>query len=166
MRQITILMMNFAAVLLGLTAGAMLLIGTALIPYWASLRPPAYRSSFAAMDLGRTMLVLGGASFVVSAAAFALIMRQPGATRRFVAVSAVCWAIPTLAYPFVFEPLNLQIASNAPLTSDQILNLLDRWQVLHWLRIALGLIAFVSMLAALNRGIGPRPGPEDRELHR
>ena len=74
-RQIRILTINAAAVLLGLTTGAMLLIGAGLIPYWASLSPAGYRSTFAAMDFGRIMLPLGIGSFVVASTAFMLLIR-------------------------------------------------------------------------------------------
>jgi hypothetical protein len=150
MQQIRILTINAAAALLGLTTGAMLLIGTGLVPYWASLPPADYRTTFSAMDLGRIMLPLGIGSFVITATALALLIREPGARRTWVATATVCWAIPMLAYPFVFEPLNLRIAGNAVLTSDEVFQLLHRWQALHWARTALGLAAFVSMLAGVT----------------
>jgi hypothetical protein len=150
MRRTKRLIINTAAVLLGLTSGAMLLIGTSLIPYWENLPAAAYRTTFGAMDLGRTMLVLGGSAFLVTFAALVLVVREPSARRKWIALAAICWAIPSLAYPFIYEPLNLRIAGAATLSPAEVMALLHRWRILHWLRIAFGLTSFVSMIAAIN----------------
>jgi hypothetical protein len=68
-----------SALFLGLLAGAMLLIATALVPYWRSLEPAEFTAWFRKYSplLGRVMLPLGA-----SATLFAISPRR-GALRRW-----------------------------------------------------------------------------------
>src|SRR5207244_2241495 len=73
-----------SAFLLGLLAGAMLLIALAVAPFWQSLPPAEFRAWFAAnaFRVGRLMIPLG------AAAAITLAVNEP-ANQRFAAPGAL-----------------------------------------------------------------------------
>ena len=73
-----------SAFLLGLLAGAMLLIALAVAPFWQSLPPAEFRAWFAAnaFRIGRLMIPLG------AAAAITLAVNEP-ANQRFAAPGAL-----------------------------------------------------------------------------
>src|SRR6058998_1276304 len=129
-----------SALLLGLLAGAMLLIALALAPFWQSLPPAEFRAWFAAnaFRIGRLMIPLGAAAALAAVAA----------------ACALGVGIITLA---VNEPANERFAAPGVLGDAETRALLARWVAWHWVRVGLGLGGFVAALRALT-GIRPRSG--------
>ena len=138
-----------AALLLGLLAGAMLLIGVVLVPFWSALPPVEFRSWFArhAGRIGALMIPLGAAALVAAAGAWLTV---PGGWRALAAAAAAGVVAVTL---LVNEPANRRFAAPTYYMSDaDTVALLGRWRRFHWLRVALGLVGFVAALRAL---LGP-----------
>ena len=132
---------NGAAALLGLLAGAMLLIAVALVPWWQSLEPTEFARWFREHSpaIGRLMLPLG-------AGGAALACTAAGLTRRRDLWVAAALAVFTVAtYPLYFAAANAAIAGGN-LESSQIAAELARWRTWHWLRTVAGLSAFLIAL--------------------
>src|SRR5438034_6718542 len=115
-----------SAFLLGLLAGAMLLIALAVAPFWQSLPPAEFRAWFAAnaFRIGRLMIPLGAGAAVAALAATFAARRLP--TRRShlrAAACALAVAIVTLA---VNEPANERFAAPGALTDAETRALLAR----------------------------------------
>jgi len=144
-----------SAFLLGLLAGAMLLIALAVAPFWQSLPPAEFRTWFGAhaFRIGRLMIPLGaGAAFAVAAlAARGLPTRG---SHLSAAACALGVALITLA---VAEPANERFAAPDGLGDAETRALLARWVAWHWVRVGLGLGGFGAALRALT-GIRPRSG--------
>ena len=135
-----------AALLLGLLAGAMLVIAVVLVPFWSGL-PPAELRTWFARHAGRTgalMFPLGGAAMVAAAGTWLAIRG------RWPALAAAAAAGVVAVTLLVNEPANRRFAAPAYYMSDaDTVALLGRWRRWHWLRVALGLVAFVAALRAL-----------------
>jgi len=134
------------ALLLGLLTGAMLVIGIVLVPFWSGLPPVELRSWFArhAGRTGALMFPLGGAALAAAAGAW-LVVRG-----RWPALAAVAAASVVAITMLVNEPANQRFAAGAYYMSDaDTVALLARWRRWHWVRVALGLVAFAAALRAL-----------------
>ena len=114
---------QLAALLLGLLAGAMLFIGVVLVPFWHALPPAELRGWFALA----TYLVTRTTSAVLAAIASAGVV---GVT------------------VLVNEPANRRFAGPVYLSDADTVALLGRWRRWHWLRVGLGLLAFVAAVVA------------------
>jgi len=140
------------ALLLGLLTGAMLVIGVVLVPFWSGLSPVELRSWFArhAGRTGALMFPLGGAATGAAAGAWLVVDgRWPALA---VAAAAGVVAITML----VNEPANRRFAHPAYYLSDaDTVALLGRWRRWHWVRMALGLVAFIAALRALSGPAAP-----------
>jgi len=139
-----------SALLLGLLAGAMLLIALAVAPFWQSLPPAEFRAWFAAnaFRIGRLMIPLGaGAALAALAAALAARGLPRRRSHLRAAVCALGVAIITLA---VNEPANERFAASGALGDAETRALLTRWVAWHWVRVGLGLGGFVAALRALT----------------
>jgi len=146
-----------SAFLLGLLAGAMLLIALAVAPFWQSLPPAEFRAWFVAnaFRIGRLMIPLGAAAALAAVAAALAARGLP--TRRSHLRAAACAlgvAAITLA---VNEPANQRFAAPGALGDAETRTLLARWVAWHWVRVALGVGGFLAALRALT-GTRPRSG--------
>src|SRR5215470_5942449 len=104
---------RLAAFLLGLLAGAMLLIAVGVAPFWQTLPPLAFRGWFAlhAWRIGRLMRPLGATAVLL--------------------VTVV-----------VNEPANDLFARPGALTDTATTDLLVSWVRWHWVRVGLGAVGF------------------------
>src|SRR5207245_10618722 len=95
-----------SAFLLGLLAGAMLLIALAVAPFWQSLPPAEFRAWFAAnaFRIGRLMIPLG-APAALAAVAAALAARRPPARRSHLRAAACPLGVAAIPLG-VNEPAN------------------------------------------------------------
>src|SRR5437870_8683571 len=135
---------HLAAFLLGLLAGAMLVIAIVLVPFWSAL-PPAELRGWFARHAGRTgalMFPLGGTALVAALAA-CVTRRTSSAVVAAVAAAGVV-AVTLL----VNEPANQRFAGPVYLSDADTVALLGRWRRWHWLRVGLGLVAFVAAVVA------------------
>jgi len=146
-----------SAFLLGLLAGAMLLIAFAVAPFWQSLPPAEFRAWFAAnaFRIGRLMIPLGaGAALAALASALAARGLPTRRSHLRAAACALGVALITLA---VNEPANERLAARATLGDSETRTLLARWIAWHWVRVGLGLCGFLAALRALT-DTRPRSG--------
>ncbi|TMA38163.1 MAG: DUF1772 domain-containing protein [Deltaproteobacteria bacterium] len=140
------------ALFLGLLAGAMLVIGVVLLPFWSGLPPVELRTWFArhAGRTGALMFPLGGAAMGAAAGAWLAV---GGRWSSLAAAAAAGVVAVTL---LVNEPANRRFAAPAYYMSDaDTVALLGRWRRWHWVRVALGLVAFVAALRVLAGAVAP-----------
>jgi len=137
---------HLAALFLGLLAGAMLVIAVVLVPFWHALPPTELRKWFArhAGRTGALMFPLGGMALV---AALATWLTTRGTPAALAAAGAAGVAAVTL---LVNEPANRRFAGPVYLSDADTVALLGRWRRWHWLRVGLGLVAFVAALVAVT----------------
>ena len=141
-----------ACLVLGLLAGAMLVIGVALVSFWKSLSPGAFQAWFAAYAhlIGRLMIPLGSAGVAVTLAALVAVWSGPATPRRWLLLATLS-AIGVMAtYPIFFASTNA-LFERGGLSDSELRSLLDRWATWHWIRTVLGLVGFAAALAALQR---------------
>jgi hypothetical protein len=135
---------------LGLSAGAMLAGGALLVPYWRSLAAADFFTWYAAN--GQRMLVWFSALQVPAAllaiAAALVSARAAASDRRLCVVAAVCATAVFVPYFAFFQQANAGFAAAA--TADLPAEL-ARYAAWQWLRIGLGLAAFIASLVALRR---------------
>ena len=139
-----------SAFLLGLLAGAMLLIALAVAPFWQSLPPAEFRAWFAAnaFRIGRLMIPLGAAA--------ALAARGLPTRRSHLRAAACALGVAAITLA-VNEPANQRFAAPGALGDAETRALLARWVAWHWVRVALGVGGFLAALRALT-GTRPRSG--------
>jgi hypothetical protein len=140
---------HLSALVLGLLAGAMLLVAATLFPYWRSLPPADFRLWFAAHSgrIGAVMLPLGAAAVVIATGALVLARSTPA--RGWLAAAAA-GAIGVAAVTLlVNEPANHLFAGAALLTDAETRALLARWGRWHVVRLVLGTGGFVAALRAV-----------------
>ena len=142
------MLLYLSALMTGLMEGAMLFIAVVLVPSWRRSSPAAFREWFAANSprVGTLMLTLGAASTLATLAALVVMHGEPRAAARWTAfLGSVAVGIVTAA---VNEPANKQFAATG-ISDTETTVLLNRWMRAHWLRIILGMAAFVGALWAL-----------------
>ena len=136
-----------AAALLGLLAGAMLLIATVLVPFWRGAPAAEFRGWFTAHAprIRRVMVTLGAVATATTAAALVVTPAARGrlalATLGILGVDAVTVAVN--------EPANSRLVA-PDVTDGETRALLDRWRRWHWVRVVLGLVALGGALAAIR----------------
>ena len=135
----------------GLLAGAMLLIGIAIVGFWKSLNPSDFVSWFAlhSSRLGVIMIPLGAITLIVSLAAIAVLWRARAKQRQWAVVAAVCALGVMASYPIFFAEANASFIAGG-LSDSAIRALLDKWAVWHWGRTLFGLAGFVAATLALQ----------------
>ena len=138
------------AVLIGLLAGAMLLIAVAVVPFWRSLPPDEFRRWFFAHSrrIGRMMIPLGGSTALLSIAA--LVASGSGARRWSFGAALAATAIGAITL-LVNEPANERFAATNDLTDTETVALLQRWVTFHWIRVALGIAGLACAVEAVSR---------------
>jgi hypothetical protein len=144
-----------ATACLGLLAGAMVLIGGAIVPYWMSLDPGAFAAWFAANSrfLAAVMVPLGALAtllaFVVALAGW----RARSAARVHFGVAFALAAVVALIYLVEHASLNARIESGT-LAADEIVAARQSWRTWHWARTGAGVLGFLAALVGLGRREG------------
>ena len=130
------------AVVLGLSAGAMLAEGAVLVPWWRSLPPASFLQWYAsnAMRLFDFFgpLEIAGAALALAASALHLARRRP-ASGWFLASTVLAVAI-LAAFPIYFQEVNASFAAGT-VEPERVGPELARWASWHWGRTALGIVA-------------------------
>ena len=137
-----------AALLTGLLAGAMLVIGVVLVPFWQELPPAEFRAWFAAhwVRIGALMFPLGVASVLATFAA--LVPNRSGPNRMSYTVAFAAALAVVIITITINEPANIRFAAPGGLSDAETITLLANWKVWHWIRVTLGLVAFAASLKA------------------
>ncbi len=130
------------AVVLGLSAGAMLAEGAVLVPWWRSLPPGSFLQWYAS-NATRLFdffgpLEIAGAGLALGASALHLVRGRP-AGAWFVASTVLAVAILS-AFPIYFQEANASFATGT-IEPERVGSELARWASWHWGRTALGILA-------------------------
>jgi len=140
-----------ALLLLGIFAGAMLVIGVSLVGYWQSLEPRTFLDWFAANAdrIGGLMLPLGAAATLAALGSAAFTWPSGGRARRWAAASAVLAVSILVVYFVVHAPRNAAFTSGA-MPPERVPGELAVWARWHWVRVLLGVAAFWTQLFAIR----------------
>jgi hypothetical protein len=139
-----------AVLALGIAAGAMLAEEMVLVPYWQSLPASEFLRWFAANE-PRLVAFYGPLEF--AAVAFTLVATVTYAVRRrrgtgwLVLSSALVMGVLAV-YPMYFQTVNARFVAGA-IDASEVATELARWRTWQWLRVSLGVGAFIAALAAL-----------------
>jgi hypothetical protein len=137
---------------LGLLAGAMLLIGGAIVPYWFSLDPSAFAAWFAQNSsfLGAVMVPLGGVTTLLALATALVSWRARSPARGYFAAAAALAVVVALVYLVEHASLNAAIASRS-LSPAEVASARESWRDWHWARVGAGVLGFMCALVGLGR---------------
>ena len=140
-----------ALILLGLHAGAMLVIGFAFVGYWQSLDPDAFLNWFSAnaQRIGGVMIPLGAAATLAAVASAAFTWPAGRAARTWSLASAALAVLVVIVYFEAHAPRNATFAAHA-VPPQHVAGELAAWARWHWVRVLLGLGAFWAQLLAIR----------------
>lgn len=130
-----------AAVALGLSAGAMLAEGALLVPWWRSIPPGAFLDWY---HENAERLVAFFGPLEVAAALLALAAAVLARNAWLVLSAALAVAI-LLAFPVYFQAVNASFATGS-IPPDRVAGELARWASYHWVRTAIGIVAFAAAM--------------------
>lgn len=141
--------------ILGLMAGALLVEGAVLVPFWRSLPPDAFLRWY--RDNGGLLLRFFGPLEVVAVlvtAVAALVSWYAEAPTTVPLVIAALLALTIVAmFPLYFKIVNESFAAGT-VALEHVPRELTRWASWHWVRVALATAAFLLAILAA-RGSGP-----------
>jgi Domain of unknown function (DUF1772) len=145
------ILLMLTCLVLGLLAGAMLVIGVSLVSFWKSLSSSDFQAWFASYAhlVGRLMIPLGVGGLGVTVATVVACWRGSATTRRWVLVAAVSAMGVMVTYPLFFAATNEAFVRGG-LSDATARSLLDRWATWHWIRTGLDALGFVAALRALR----------------
>src|SRR5262245_66237279 len=125
-----------ALLLLGLFAGAMLVIGVSFVGYWESLEPSAFLTWFAmhAHRIGGLMLPLGVAATLAALGSAAVAWASRDRSRWWSTVSAVLTVSILVVYFAVHAPRNAAFSA-AGMPPERVAGELATWARWHWVRV-------------------------------
>jgi hypothetical protein len=147
-----------ALLLLGLFAGAMLVIGVSFVGYWQSLEPSAFLHWFAANAdrIGGLMLPLGVAATLAALGSAAVTWPSGGRAGWLSAASALLAVSILVVYFIVHAPRNAAFTS-AGMPPERVAGELAVWARWHWVRVLLGVAAFWTQLVAIRAASSEAP---------
>lgn len=142
---------DVTVVLLGLLAGAMLLIAVAFVGYWQSLEPEAFLAWFAthAHRIGGLMLPLGAAATAAAIGSAVATWRIGGPIRAWAVTAAVLALLVVVVYFAAHAPRNTAFAARS-VAPENISRELGTWATWHWVRVVLGVGAFYTELLSIR----------------
>ncbi len=142
---------DVSVVLLGLLAGAMLLIAIAFVGYWQSLEPEAFLAWFAthAHRIGALMIPLGAAATAAAIGSAVVTWRTGGAVRAWALISAVLTLLVLVVYFTAHAPRNAVFAARG-IAPESVSRELGTWATWHWVRVVLGVGACYAQLLSIR----------------
>jgi hypothetical protein len=145
------LLQDLALLLLGLLAGAMLLIGVAFVGYWRSLDAPAFLDWFAAHAdrIGALMIPLGAAATLATLAAAGATWSAGGRARTWSLAAAALAVAVVVVYFAAHAPRNAAFAARET-PPPHVATELTAWARWHWIRVILGVAAFSAQLLVVR----------------
>jgi uncharacterized membrane protein YphA (DoxX/SURF4 family) len=140
-----------AVVLLGLLAGAMLLIAVAFVGYWQSLDPETFLTWFAthAHRIGGLMIPLGVAATAAAIGSAVVTWRIGGPVRAWALTSAGLAVLVVVVYFAAHAPRNTAFAARS-VAPENVSRELGAWATWHWVRVVLGLASFYAQLLSIR----------------
>ena len=144
--------MMLTCLVLGLLAGAMLVIGISFVSFWKSLSSSDFQVWFASYShlIGRLMIPLGVGSVAATVATLVACWSGPATRRRWLLIAALSAIGVIVTYPIFFAGTNEAFVRGG-LSDSAVRSLLDRWATWHWVRTALGIVGVVAALRMLQR---------------
>lgn len=144
---------DVTVVLLGLLAGAMLLIAVAFVEYWQSLEPAAFLAWFAthAHRIGGLMLPLGAAATAAAIGSAVVTWRTGGGARAWALTSAALAVLVIVVYLAAHAPRNSAFAARS-VAPENVSRELAAWATWHWVRVVLGVGAFYAEILSIRNG--------------
>ena len=151
-RALRELLPRISAVLAGLFTGAMLFIGLSVVPWLRSLPPVDFHAWIWSYGpaMRPVMGPMGALSTLLALAALAVSRGFSAACRRLLLAAAACLVAVSLLPLVWVEPVNVALAGSKVLSRGEEVALLGREISWDWLRIILGLAAFLTTLSALR----------------
>jgi hypothetical protein len=141
-----------AVAALGISAGAMLAEELVLVPYWRAIPPDEFLRWFAANE---PLLVAFYGPLEIVAAVLTIAAAVHAAWRRaagkgLLILAAALSVVVLLLYPLYFQDVNASFTAGT-IAPDAVAAELARWSAWQWLRVTIGVAAFVSALLAVRR---------------
>ena len=140
--------------------GIMAHIGFSFGAYWQSMPPTTFLEWFSANAplVGRTIPLFVIVSFIGLAGSLWYDWNDPWRRGLWLAIYACLVAIFIVTFAWHL-PVNSQLLART-ITPDQVPALLDTWLNLHWLRVAIALLASVLSVIAISRSDAPAPNED------
>ena len=140
-----------ATAVLGLLVGALLAEGALLIPYWQSLPAATFYALHRVYGprLYRFFAPLTMAAGVLVGAASGASVWTGDSGRWATVVSCGVYGGVLATYGLYFRQANARFAAQS-LAPDALERELARWQRWHWVRVVLGVVAFLASLLGIN----------------
>ena len=144
--------MMLTCLVLGLLAGAMLVIGISFVSFWKSLSSSDFQVWFASYShlIGRLMIPLGVGSVAATVATLVACWSGPATRRRWLLIAALSAIGVMVTYPIFFAGTNEAFVRGS-LSDSAVRSLLDRWATWHWIRTGLGIVGFFAALRAIQQ---------------
>ena len=142
---------QIATVLLGLLAGALLLLAMGLVPYWQALEPsslvPIFRDNSA--HIASFMMPLGFSATGITWLALGLAVWKKMPSRNWLIAASVCALCMLATFPIYFSGANAALAEGA-VPATELSNALNQWQLVHWVRTVAALAGCICALKAVR----------------
>lgn len=141
---------QIAALLLGMLAGGLLLLGLGFLPYWQSLDPAEFTQLFGANVpfIAGAMKPLGFSATGVTLLAAGLAVWKKLPTRNWLIAASVFTLCMLLTFPVFFAGANASLAGGT-LGAAEITKTLGQWQLVHWFRT---IAAIAGCFCAVSAG--------------
>jgi hypothetical protein len=146
---------SLTAIVLGLSAGAMLAEGAVMVPWWRSLSPHDFLAWYAD-NAARLFdffgpLEIAGAVLALAAAGLHFALGWPG--RGWFLAAALLAVAVLAAFPLYFQEVNAGFAT-ATIAPDHVPGELARWAAWHAVRTAIGIVACGAAVLGVRAGAG------------
>lgn len=143
--------LKLSIILLGLSTGAMLLIGIGIAPYWSSITPIEFMQLFADSSpyMGKLMVPLGLSTAAITLIATAIAYKQKSPNIYWMFIACFAAIISALSFPLYFKEANAVLQSMM-LSTTEASEMLVSWQIWHWARIVSSTIALYAALQFID----------------
>jgi hypothetical protein len=147
----------------GLLTGGALFDALVLTPLWAGSPPQSVTTWSYGVIQGKFFVPIGTVGALFSLVLLFTARLTPPQCRRWAVIAAVCGLIVLLSELLFFIPIQMKIQATpgTGLSSEEIVNLANRFVLWHWLKLAVGLTALAAGLQALAKF----NSPDDGRLH-
>jgi hypothetical protein len=140
-----------SAIALGLSAGALLVEGAVLIPFWRSQQPEAFLAWY--REHAALLLRFFGPmeiSAAVIAVLVALLKWTSAGSDAHLSIAAAVLAVAVLgSFPLYFQRANASFAAGT-IAVDRVAPELRRWALWHLARTAIAMASFILAVLALG----------------
>ncbi len=142
---------QIATVLLGLLAGALLLLAMGLVPYWQALEPASFVSIFRdnSGHIASFMMPLGFSATGITWVALGLAIWKKMPSKNWLIAASICALCMLATFPIYFSGANAALADGA-VPATELANALSQWQLVHWVRTLAATAGCICALKAVQ----------------